>query len=315
MKTTLLGHTNEAVSALCLGAMHFGTKTDEPTSLRLLDQYVDAGGTFIDTANVYVRWLEGFEGGESETLLAKWLKARGHRDKLFIATKMGSYYKDVPASLKAKYIVQECDKSLQRLGIDTIDLYYAHRDDRDTPQAETMEAFNRLHQAGKVRHIGASNFLAWRMEGAYRLSEANNWVRHCCIQQRHSYLVPRAGVPYATHTFANDDLVDFCRSRQVSIVAYSALAKGAYTRPDKEMPPPYLGDDNAKRLVALKTVADDLNATANQVVLAWMMAAREPNIIPLFSASSEAQMNENLGALEITLSENHLNLLNQAGRL
>ena len=144
MKKVELGNTGEFVSTLCLGAMYFGTRQDRAESFALLDQYVEAGGNFIDTANIYAWWIEGFEGGESETVLGDWVKARKNRDQLFIASKVGFGYQDVPVSLKADIIEQECNKSLKRLGIETIDLYYSHNDDRDTPLEETLEAYHRL---------------------------------------------------------------------------------------------------------------------------------------------------------------------------
>jgi aryl-alcohol dehydrogenase-like predicted oxidoreductase len=312
MKTAQLGYTGEQVSALCLGAMYYGTRVPKADAYRLLDLYTDAGGGFIDTANVYARWVEGFSGGESETLLGQWMKERGNRDRLFIATKMGAPYGDVPRSLEAKYIEQECEKSLRRLGVETIDLYYAHTDDRDTAQTEIMEAFHRLVKAGKVRHLGASNWTAWRLEGAYRLCEANGWTRHCAIQQRHSYLVPRARVEPAVHTFANEDLLDYCQFRDLALVAYSPLAKGAYVRSDREFPNVYSGPDNQARLEALKTVCQETDATPNQVVLAWLTQS-SPTVIPLFSASTEAQMKENLGAVEVVLNDEQIARLDQAG--
>jgi len=314
MKTVQLGHSGEQVSALCLGAMYFGTKQDEATSRRLLDQYVEAGGAFIDTANVYARWVGDARGGESEALVGRWLADRGHRDQLFIATKMGLPYADVPRSLKAEQVTAEVDKSLERLGIETIDLYYAHTDDFDTPQEEHLEAMDQLVRAGKVRYIACSNWSAWRMEGAWKLADQHGWAHHVAAQQRHSYLIPRAGWTPPVHTYANDDLLDYCGHRDIAVVAYSPLAKGAFTRPDKELPNVYTGPDNAERLQALRSVADQTGATANQVVLAFLMQSAAPTIIPLFAASDEQQMAENLGAAELTLSDEQMTLLDNAGR-
>jgi aryl-alcohol dehydrogenase-like predicted oxidoreductase len=313
MKTTVLGHSGEQVSALCLGAMYYGTKQTEAESQRLLDMYVDAGGRFIDTANVYARWIEGFQGGESESLLGRWLQARGHRDQLFIATKVGAPYGDVPASLAAQHVEQEVEKSLKRLGIETIDLYYAHRDDRQTPQAEHLEAMNRLVQAGKVRYIAASNWLAWRLEGAWQIADAHDWAHHVAIQQKHSYLIPRAGWKPEGHPYANSDVLEFCAVRNLAVVAYSPLVKGAYTRADKTLPGAYTGPDNEARLAALKTVCAETGATANQVVLAWLMQQTAPTVIPLFSASTPEQMTENLDAVELTLTDDQMQRLTEAG--
>ena len=144
MKKVPLGKTGVEVSAFCLGAMFFGSKNNKVTSYRLLDQYVEAGGSFLDTANIYSRWVPGYEGGESETLLGEWMRERKNREQVFIATKVGFEYQDVPRGLTAKLIEQECNNSLKRLGVETIDLYYAHVDDRSTPLEESLEAFDRL---------------------------------------------------------------------------------------------------------------------------------------------------------------------------
>ena len=313
MKTVALGNTTEQVSALCLGAMYFGTKQDEAESFRLLDMYVDAGGRFIDTANVYSRWVEGFQGGESESLLGRWMQARGNRDQLFIATKVGAPYGDVPASLATKYVEQEVEKSLKRLGIETIDLYYAHRDDRETLQYDHLAAMDKLVKAGKVRYIGASNWLAWRLASARTLCAANGWAQHVAFQQKHSYLIPRAGWKPQGHPYANDDFLEFCAVHDLSVVAYSPLVKGAYTRVDKELPSSYSGPDNEARLAALKSVSAETGATPNQVVLAWLMQQTAPRVIPLFSASTPEQMSENLGAVDLELSADHMQQLTEAG--
>ena len=160
MKTVQLGNTGERVSQLCMGTMYFGTRQDEATSFALLDQYAEAGGTFLDSANIYAGWVPGFAGGESETVLGRWMAARGNRERMFVATKVGFPYADVEQGLTARLIETECEKSLRRLGVETIDLYYAHVDDRQTPLQETLEALHRLVQAGKVRYVGASNYVA-----------------------------------------------------------------------------------------------------------------------------------------------------------
>jgi aryl-alcohol dehydrogenase-like predicted oxidoreductase len=311
MKTVPLGDTDVRVSAFCLGTMHFGSRTGKETSYRLLDQYVEAGGSFLDTANIYARWVPGFQGGESETLLGEWMRERGNRSQTFVATKVGFQYPGVERGLRARQIEAECEKSLQRLGVDAIDLYYAHVDDRDTPLEETMEAFDRLVKAGKVRFIGASNFLAWRLEEARWLSQMHGWVEYCCIQQRYSYIRPKPGASFAPQIAANDDLLDCCRARGITMLAYSPLLSGAYTRADRAFREQYLGADTAARLAALKAVAADAGATANQVVLAWM-AHSDPPVIPLVAASTAEHMEENLRALEIELSPEQVARLNEA---
>ena len=309
MKTVPLGNTGVEVSAFCLGTMYFGNRTDKETAYRLLDQYLEAGASFLDTANTYARWVPGFKGGESETLLGEWMREHKNRSQMFIATKVGFEYPGVERGLRANQIETECEKSLRRLGVDTIDLYYAHVDDRNTPIKETMEAFDRLVRAGKVRFIGASNFLAWRLEEARGTSQTHGWAEYCCIQQRYSYIRPKPGASFAPQIAANDDLLDYCRARGITMLAYSPLLSGAYTRADRSFSKQYLGPDTDARLAALKAVAEEVGATANQVVLAWMVQSGPP-VIPLVAASTVDQMRENLDALEIELSAEQMTRLN-----
>jgi len=310
MQTVTLGTSGAQVSALCLGAMFFGTRNDEATSFALLDQYVEAGGSFIDTANIYAHWVEGFKGGESEALLGRWIKARGNRQSLFIASKVGFNTADVPRSLASRHIIREAEKSLQRLGVETLDLYYAHVDDYYTPLEESLEAFDRLVQTGKVRYIGASNYLAWRLEKARWISRTNGWSEFCCVQQRYSYLRGRRAASFDPQVEANDDLVSYTRSEGVTLLAYSALLGGAYTRSDREIPEQYVGPDSDARLAALHAVAEETGATANQVVLAWMM---QQGVLPLIAASTHDQLQENIAAQDVTLSDDQLARLNAAG--
>ena len=195
MRGTLLGETGVKVSAMCLGCMYFGSSISEARSVELLDLYLDAGGTFLDTANNYAYWVDGCQGGESESVLGRWITARRNRRDIFLATKVGSNMPPrVPRSLSKATIVRQCEESLQRLQTDYIDLYYAHTDDRLTPLEETLEAFSELVKQGKVRHVGCSNMLAWRIVQARALSHAHHWAQYCCVQQRHTYLRPKAGL-------------------------------------------------------------------------------------------------------------------------
>ncbi len=312
MRKLPLGNTGVDVSALCLGAMYLGSREDKATSCDLLDQYSQAGGSFIDTANIYVRWLEGFVGGESETLLGEWMKDRGNRDKLFIASKVGFEYQDVERGLGAARILEECEKSLKRLGVDTIDLYYSHVDDRNTPLEETMDAFDKLVKAGKVRFIGASNFLAWRMAEVRSVCAAHNWVDYCCVQQRYTYARPKPGATFAPQISANDDLLDYVKAGGITLLAYSPLLRGAYGRDDREFGKQYLSDDTEARVKVLKGVAAEVGATPHQVVYAWMLAS-DPAVIPLTAASTAEQMRENLAAADVVLSPEQMAALNTAG--
>lgn len=312
MRTIPLGKSGVDVSACCLGAMYFGSRSDKASSWQLLDQYVETGGRFIDTANIYARWVPGFAGGESEMLIGEWMRERKNRDQLFIASKVGFEYPGVERGLPGWRIEEECDKSLKRLGIDTIDLYYAHVDDRQTPQEESLEAFNRLVEAGKVRLIGASNFLAWRLEEARWICQTHDWAEYCCIQQRHTYIRPHPGASFDPQIAANDDLLDYCSARGMTMLAYSPLLGGAYSRADRGIQPQYAGADTDNRLTVLKAVADEVGATVNQVVLAWMLHS-DPPVIPLIAASTNAHMQENLEALNVTLSTDQMERLNRAG--
>jgi aryl-alcohol dehydrogenase-like predicted oxidoreductase len=292
--------------------MYFGSSTSPEMSVRLLDQYVEAGGSFLDSANMYARWVEGCVGGESETLLGEWMRERKNRGRMFIATKVGFHYPGVEQGLRAEQIETECEKSLKRLGVETIDLYYAHRDDRDTPVEETMEAFDRLVKAGKVRLIGASNFTAWRLEEALWRSRSRGWAEYCCIQQRYSYARPKSGASFYPQIAANDELMDYCRTRSIRMLAYGPLLGGVYTRADKSLRDEYLCPDTDARLAVLRAVAGELGATCNQVVYAWMMQ-NEPSVIPLVAASTVEQMHENLASLKLRLSPEQIDRLNSAG--
>jgi aryl-alcohol dehydrogenase-like predicted oxidoreductase len=312
MRTVRLGTTAEQVSALCLGAMYYGTSVSRQMSFRLLDQYVDAGGTFIDTANIYAWWAEGGAGGESEKLLGDWLNERKHRSKLFIASKVGFGYGSVPRGLNARLIREECEKSLRQMQIETIDLYYAHVDDLTTPMEETLEAFNRLVEAGKVRYIGASNFRAWRLEQARSISQTKTTAAYCCVQQRYTYLQPRARTNFEPQLAVNDDLLDYCQQMDLTLLAYSPLLAGAYTRSDRPLAAQYLSEDNQARLKALHSVAAECGATPNQVILAWMLQSK-PMILPVFAASTPEQMDEDICALKLDLTEAQMKQLNAAG--
>ena len=311
MEKGSLGHTGIEVSRFGLGTAFFGWATSAAMSERLLDTYVDAGGSFLDTANIYGDRDNQRTGCISEELLGRWMRERGNRANLFVASKLGFPYIGTERGLRAEQIEVECEKSLRRLGTDTIDLYYAHVDDRTTPLEETMAAFDRLVRAGKVRCIGASNFLAWRLEAARWVSRSNGWAEYCCIQQRHSYVRPTPGATFDPQLAANDDLFDYCRARGVRLLAYSPLLGGAYTRSDRSFAEQYLGPDTDARLAALNTVVDEEGATPNQVVLAWM-AQSEPAAIPLVAASTVEQMEENLGARHVRLSDGQMARLNDA---
>jgi aryl-alcohol dehydrogenase-like predicted oxidoreductase len=312
MKTRILGHSGIEVSNLCLGTMYLGTKQSKQESFALLDQFTDAGGTFIDTANIYAWWIDDYQGGESEIMLGSWIKERKNRNKFVIASKVGFGYGNVPRSLNHKTIEEECNKSLKRLGIDTIDLYYAHNDERTTPLEETLEAFYQLSKAGKIRQIGASNYSPWRLEEARFISKINDWIEYCCVQQRHSYIRKVHGTSFDPQITVNEDMLDYCRNRDITLLAYSVLLSGAYTNEDRTFDSNYLGTDTDNRIAALRNISKEIGVSPNQVILAWMLHSN-PQVLPLIAASNPQQMEENLSALQIKLTDDQMDFLNSAG--
>jgi aryl-alcohol dehydrogenase-like predicted oxidoreductase len=313
MRTLTLGHSGLQVSALCLGILPFGTKVDEQISFAIMDAYYDAGGRFIDTANNYSMWHPGGIGVESETVLGKWMQARGNRDQLIIATKVGFNRADIGPSLTRKTIRAELEGSLRRLGTDCVDLYYAHGDIRSDPLEGTLAAFEEARRRGHVRALGCSNYVAWRIERAQQLSRAHGWAEYCCVQQRFTYLRPQPGASFGRQQSGNDDLLDYCRENpDFRMLAYSPLLAGAYARPDRPLPVQYAGRDADARLAALRAVAAETGATVNQVIYAWLLA-QEPAIIPLTAPTTLEQFKENIKGLDVVLSAEQLERLNTAG--
>ncbi len=312
MKTLPLGNTGVEVSEFCLGTMRFGSAHDEKISSRMMEMYIEAGGTFLDTSNNYAFWVKDCNGSESETFLGKWIKEHGNRDELFVATKVGFNTPAIGKSLSAATIMSECEKSLQHLQTDHIDLYYAHCDHRETPLEETLTAFDTLIKQGKVRFIGASNTRAWRLEEARNVSAQNDLAEYCCIQQRHSYLRSNAGVDASVQLEANADLLDYVAARDITLLAYGPSAHGYYTKMDQPVGGSCVGPDSDDRIAALKEVSSETGATPTQVVFAWMLQSTPP-VIPLLACSTEAQMQENLAALQVTLSAEQMTRLTEAG--
>jgi aryl-alcohol dehydrogenase-like predicted oxidoreductase len=312
MKKAALGKSGIEVSALCLGTDLFGTRRDRATSFRLLDFFRGAGGTFVDTANFYASWLEGCQGGESETTIGQWMKERGARDLMAIASKVAFDYPGCAGGLSAAEIERECEKSLRRLQTDHIDLYYSHRDDRATPLDETMEAFHRLVKSGKVRAAGASNLAIWRIAQANLLSQVKGWAGYSAVEQRYTYLRPRYAADFGPQIFINDDLKDYARVTGIALLGYSVLLGGAYLKGAKSLPPQFAGPDADARMEALSGVAEELGAGLNQVVIAWMRQS-DPPVLPLIAGSRTEQLAENIAALAITLSEDQMRRLNTAG--
>ncbi|MEU5626763.1 MULTISPECIES: aldo/keto reductase [Streptomyces] len=302
------------VSVLALGAMLFGSLTDEKTSFAVLDRYVEAGGNFIDTSDNYAFWTDGGQGGQSEELLGRWRRSRGIGDEVVIATKLGARplapgtgYTDNPEGLSAKVIREAADRSRRRLGVDRLDLLYAHIDDFTVAQRETVEAFGALVAEGAVGLLGVSNQAMWRVERARALAAAAGLPGYEVLQYQHSHLRPRFDVPsefspYGSLGHAGAELLGYLRAEpELTLVAYSPLLAGAYVREDKPLPADYDHPGTPARLAVLREVARETGATVNQVVLAWQIGAELP-IVPLAGASSVAQLEENLAAVELELT-------------
>jgi aryl-alcohol dehydrogenase-like predicted oxidoreductase len=305
--------TRREVSVLALGAMLFGSRTDEKTSFAVLDRYVEAGGTFIDTSDNYAFWEDGGQGGQSEELLGRWRRSRGVGDEIVIATKLGARplapgtsYVDNAEGLSAKVIREAAERSRERLGVPKLDLLYAHIEDHRVPLQETVEGFAELVSEGTVGLLGASNHAIWRVERARALAAAAGLPGYEVLQYAHSHLRPRTDVPEALFPdgslgHAGPDLLSYLRAEPgLTLVAYSPLLKGAYTRPDR-LPPDFDHPGTPARLKALGEVAKETGATVNQVVLAWQIGAELP-IVPLVGMSSLAQLDENLAAVDLELT-------------
>ena len=312
MKKLKLGSSDVEVSTLCFGTDLIGSRIDREMSFRLLDLFRENGGTFVDTGNFYSAWLPGCKGGESETTIGQWMKDRGCRGEMAIATKLGFDYPGCEGGLSAPEIERECEKSLRRLGAERLDLYYAHRDDAQTPLEETMGAFDRLIRAGKVRAIGASNLKVWRISEANTVARANGWAGYCAVEQRHTYFRPRQGADFGPQICIDEDTKEYARARGLTLIAYSALLQGAYTREDRPVPAQFAGPDADARMETLKAVAAESGATPNQVIIAWLLQG-EPFVLPIVAGSQPEQLIENLGALKVTLSQDQIKRLDVAG--
>ncbi len=312
MNRVKLGRSNIEVSALAIGSDLIGSKIDRETSFRLFDFFSENGGSLIDTANMYSCWLPGCKGGEAETTIGLWMKERGIREQMVVSSKLGFDFPGCAGGLSAAEIERQCEKSLKRLQTDRIDLYYAHRDDRDTPLEETMEAFDRLIKAGKVRAAGASNLAVWRIAEANTVSRIHQWSGYSVVEQRYTYLRPRHGADFGPQIFISGDLKDYARAHGITLIGYSILLQGAYTRSDREVPAQFAGPDSDQRLSVLRAVAGEAECSPSQAIIAWMRQS-DPVILPIIAGSKIEQLRENIAALDITLSSDQMSRLDAAG--
>lgn len=308
-----VGNSGIEVAPLMLGGNVFGWNIDEPTSFTVLDAFVDGGFDFVDTADVYSAWKPGNKGGESETVIGNWMKSRGNRAKVIIATKVGMELAPDKKGLSSAYIMQAVEDSLSRLQTDYIDLYQSHTDDLETPLDESLAAYDHLIKQGKVRAIGASNYTGARLTEALGTSAANGLVSYTCLQP-HYNLYERAGY--------EDDLEKVALANNLGVIPYFALASGFLTgkyRSEADFGKSarggnmgkYLNERGFEILDALDTVAKEYATKPAMVALAWLMA--RPSITaPIASATNADQVAELIMATQLSLSADAIDLLNTA---
>jgi aryl-alcohol dehydrogenase-like predicted oxidoreductase len=309
----MLGKSGIEIAPLVFGGNVFGWTTDEATSLRILDAFVARGFNCIDTADMYSTWVPGHSGGESETILGKWMKQRGNRDKVIVLTKVGMEMGPGKKGLKKDYILRAAEDSLQRLQTDYIDLYQSHQDDPDTPVDETLEAYSQLVKAGKVRAIGASNFGAQRLDASLKASAAHGLPRYESLQPLYN-LMERADY--------EQNLEPLCQREGLGVITYFSLAAGFLTgkyrseadlgkSPRGAWQNKYLNERGLRVLRALDAVAARHGSTPAAVALAWLLA--RPSVsAPIVSASNLEQLETMCKAVDLKLDRTSIENLDAA---
>jgi aryl-alcohol dehydrogenase-like predicted oxidoreductase len=310
-----LSRTALEISELCLGTMQFGWTADEPAAFAVMDAFIEAGGNLIDTADVYSNWAKGNPGGVSEQIIGRWMRARGNRDRIVLATKARGRMWDGPdgEGLGRAHLVRACEDSLRRLDTDHIDLYQSHWFDAGTPIEETLRALDDLVRAGKVRYIGCSNHPAWRLCKALWASDRLGLPRYESLQP-HYNLAHRAEF--------ERELKPLCEEEGLGVLPYSPLASGFLTGKYRRHQVPasarasrirerYFNDRGFGLLEALDDVAAERGLTPGQIALAWLLT--QPNIAcPIVGANSVEQLKESLGAVGVRLSPEEMAALDQA---
>jgi aryl-alcohol dehydrogenase-like predicted oxidoreductase len=315
MEKRRLGKSSIEVAPLTFGCNVFGWTADEAMSFRLLDGFVAAGFNFIDTADVYARWVPGNAGGESETIIGTWLKARGGRDKVVIATKFGMDMGPGKKGLSRAYMMRAVEDSLRRLQTDYIDLYQSHRDDSETPIEETLGGYQELIRQGKVRVIGASNFTAARLAASLEASARGGLPRYETLQPLYN-LVERGEF--------EGELEALCLKQSVGVIGYYSLANGFLTGKYRSVADTvgstrgpraekYMNDKGFRTLAALDTVARAHDAKPGQIALAWLIA-RPSVTAPIVSATNLDQLAEMVKVEEIKLTPPEIALIDAASR-
>ena len=300
--------------------MYFGWKTPDGDGIRQMNEYREAGGNFIDTANVYSRRLapdkdyygkdfNEYREGTSEKLIGRWIRDTGCRHDFVIATKVGFRYPGIELGTSPKQIREECEKSLIRLGTDYIDLYYLHMDDENTSLEDSLYTLTELKKEGKIRYVGLSNFKTPRIKLANEICEREGFEKPICVQQRYTYLKPRSDADFGRQASADEELFEFSKKERLSILAYSPLLSGYYVDRTKKLPEQYLTDDIDERIEKLHRTAREIGITPTQLVYAWMLNL-SPEVLPIVAFSRSEQFKEALAAFDFKLSEEQMNELN-----
>lgn len=315
MEKRQLGNTNLHVYPITFGGNVFGWTIDEKQSFEILDAFTGAGFNFIDTADVYSRWAPGNQGGESETIIGNWMKKKGNRKDVVIATKVGSDMGGGKKGLAKKYILQAVEDSLQRLQTDYIDLYQTHFDDESTPIEETLEAYQQLIKEGKVLHIGASNLSPERLKASLEIAFENGLPAYEAFQPHYNL--------YEREKFENG-LEPICLGNNLGVLNYYSLASGFLTgkyrsKEDLGKSPrgggvaKYLDDRGFKILAALDEVAGQLKTTPATVAIAWLI--HRPSVTaPIVSATSLKQLDSIIKAPDLPITAHEIELLTQESR-
>src|ERR1700744_5333401 len=315
MEKRRLGQSSLEVPPITFGCNVFGWTADEKASFALLDAWLDAGFNFLDTADVYARWAKGNSGGESETIIGKWMKARGNRDKIVLATKLGIEIAPGKKGLSRAYMQKAVEDSLRRLQTDYIDLYQSHRDDPETPIEETLSSYADLIRQGKVREIGASNFSADRLAESLKISTAKGLPRYQSLQPQYS-LVER-------NSFEGP-LEDLCLAEKVGVIGYYSLASGFLTGKYKSKADAegrargrgvekYLSDYGFGVIKALDEVAAQYEAKPGQIAIAWLIA-RPSVTAPIASVTTLEQVAELAEAAQIELDDESIAKIDAASK-
>ena len=311
MRKRRLGNTDLYTAPIIFGGNVFGWTATEKESFELLDRFLDLGFNMIDTADVYSRWAEGNPGGESESIIGKYVKSRKNRHKLCIATKVGSSMKQGGNSnLSKSYIIKAVDDSLRRLQTDHIDLYFTHKDDKETPVEETLEAYQKLIDQGKVRYIGASNLSAGRLKESLNISEKQNLPKYRVFQPEYS-LVKRDSF--------EGELKDICMKNELGVTSYFSLASGFLTgkyssledikdSPREQFLKSYFNDQGSRILKCLEDMSNEKNVSPSAIALRWLI--QQPEITaPIASGSKTSHLKSFKEAVQIELSPEEMQSL------